>query len=451
MDPLLTGEQAVLGAILIDPRQLSRLDWLEPRDFYRPAHRALFSALRKLRDDGEPVLDAEGEVPLEWLTATAAEAGRHVRGITPSYPHTLIAACPRPANAPVYGRMVLEASIHRTVAEHAARLLAIAREDTGQREIDGTLAQADVLAAVLDDLSRRWGTQPRTQAPTPGTSQPPAPAVAPVPAAQLEDEQFLLALLVNRGGAIEEVFDWLRPQDFADPGHGQLYRCVGALHHRGEAIDPVTVLWEVQRRGLLADGTLTQQQPTPLLGDGAAGSAEWLGEQLLRSSLTRAAAGAALQIAAHADDQRLTPGQLIGHALHTLGPLDDVRARWSKDLSPAAQQPLADQAARVSAALARSPQGKPGNRRLPVARTDPMRPRAADPSASPRQPGPPRSRAPPQHRLPSHTTCRSPPALTDGVSMRTTPTDWTRLSAPTFCATCTTTSTSCSAPGPRPQ
>ncbi|MFI8456887.1 DnaB-like helicase N-terminal domain-containing protein [Kitasatospora sp. NPDC085464] len=358
MDPLLQGEQAVLGAVLLDPRQLGGLDWLEPRDFYRPGHQALFAALRKLRAEGHPALGAEGAVPLAWLTNSLAEAEQQVRGLTASYLHTLIAACPRPASAQLYGRMVLEGSIHRTVAEHATRLLAVAREDAGQHEVHGTAAQADVLAGVLDDLAKRWGTRPRATAPR----TPPLPAAIEPPAVvQTADEQFLLSLLVHQNGAIEEVFDWLRPQDFAVPGHGQLYRCLGALHHRGEPIDPVTALWEVQRRGLLTEGTLTEEQLTPVLRDGTAGSTEWLGEQLLRSSATRAAAGAALQIAAHAENWRLAPGQLIGHALHALGPLDEVRARWRMATSPSNRQrrPDVGEAARVQAALARSPTPAP--------------------------------------------------------------------------------------------
>ncbi|MFG2919062.1 DnaB-like helicase N-terminal domain-containing protein [Kitasatospora sp. NPDC048298] len=342
----------MLGAVLLDPRQLDRLGWLEPRDFYRPAHQALFGALRALGDAGHPALAAEGAVPLAWLNDSLAEAGRHVRGLTASYPHTLIAACPRPSNAPVYGRMVLEGSIHRTVAEHAARLLAVAAEGALQLEADATVAQADVLAGVLADLARRWGTQPRSQVPAMSP-----PAVAAPAAGQVEDERFLLALLVHQDGAIGEVFNWLRPGDFADPAHGHLYRCLGALHHRGEPIDPVTALWEVQRRGLLADGTFTEEHLAAVLGDGAAGSAEWLGEQLLRGSLNRTAVVAARQIAAQADDDRLAPGQLIGQALHALGPVDEVRERWRTASSPPGAQPLprSDQAVRVSAALARSP------------------------------------------------------------------------------------------------
>ncbi|TQF02015.1 helicase DnaB [Kitasatospora acidiphila] len=386
MDALLKGEQAVLGAVLLDPAQLDRLSWLTPADFYRPAHRALFAAMRTVRTNGLPALDAKGNVPLSWVTDILTEAGRHVRGLTASYPHTLIAACPRAQNAPVYGRMVLEGSIHRTVLEHAVRLEHVARTEADRQEVEGVLHQADVLTGVLGDLARRWGSEPR---PVPLAGAAASSKPSPVGPEETEEERFLLAVLVSQPGAMAEVYDWLRPGDFADAGHGQVYRCLGALHHRGEPIDNVTALWEVQRRGLLAGGTLSQDQLDDLFGGPGAGSAEWLGEQLLRSSLTRTAAGAALRIAAHADDQRLAPGQLIGHALHALDPLDDIRARWGKAGSPPQPQPLPDQSARVSAALTRSPQGRPSHRRLPAPQTDLKRPVRAAQSAPLRPHGSP--------------------------------------------------------------
>ncbi|MGW3333145.1 DnaB-like helicase N-terminal domain-containing protein [Streptomyces rubiginosohelvolus] len=129
MNPLLRAEQAVLGSVLLDPNQLTHLDWLAPDHFDRPVHRALFTALRKLRNDGHPAAAADGPVPLSWVTDSVVEVGRHVRGLTAVYAHTLVSACPRPEHAPVYGRMVLEGAIHRTVAEHAIRLHQAARAD----------------------------------------------------------------------------------------------------------------------------------------------------------------------------------------------------------------------------------------------------------------------------------------------------------------------------------
>ncbi|MEW1996996.1 DnaB-like helicase N-terminal domain-containing protein [Streptomyces coelicoflavus] len=375
MNPLLSAEQAVLGSVLLDPNQLSHLDWLAPDHFYRPVHQALFGALRKLRSDGHPAVGADGPVPLSWVTDAVDEAGLHVRGLTAVYAHTLTQACPRPEHAPVYGRMVLEGAIHRTVAQHAIRLHQVARADALQGEVEGALRSADVLAGVLTDLARHWGTNPRPVAPTA------APATAPTPPPVrtdhvAEDERFLLAVLAEQPRAMDEVVAWLRPGDFADPGHGQLYRCLGALHHRGEPIDRITLLWEAQRRGLLADGTLSGEQLTAICDSVGAGSAEWLGERVMRSSLTRTAAASARAVRVLAEDEALVPGRLINHALHALGPLDKVRTRWeTANGSPAPKAPTSAPSpdgpppARVHAALTRStPHPAPS----PPARTGPL-------------------------------------------------------------------------------
>ncbi|MFE9826708.1 DnaB-like helicase N-terminal domain-containing protein [Streptomyces sp. NPDC005791] len=358
MSPLLGAEQAVLGAVLLDPGQLSHLDWLAPDHFYRPVHQALFAALRKLRSDSHPAVGADGPVPLSWVTDAVKEAGLHVRGLTPVYPHVLIQACPRPEHAPVYGRMVLEGAIHRTVAQHAIRLHQVARADALQGEVDGALRSADVLTGVLTDLARRWGTEPRPVAPTSAPANGPA-VPPPIQADQVaEDERFLLAVLTEQPGAMEQVVAWLRPGDFADPAHGQLYRCLGALHHRGEPIDRITLLWEAQRRGLLADGTLSGKQVTAICDGVGAGSAEWLGDRVMRSSLTRTAAASARAVRALAEDEALVPGRLINYALHALGPLDEVRARWeTANGNPAPKPPASAPVpppARVHVALARS-------------------------------------------------------------------------------------------------
>lgn len=360
MNPLLGAEQAVLGSVLLDPGQLSHLDWLAPDHFYRPAHQALFAALRKLRGDGHSAL-TEKPVPLSWVTDAVGEASLHVRGLTAVYAHTLVSACPRTAHAPVYGRMVLEGAIHRSITEHAIRLHQAARADALQGEVEGALHHADVLTGVLSDLAQRWGTEPRPVAP----AAPPATAPVvppPVRADQVaEDERFLLAVLAEQPKAMDEVVGWLRPGDFADPAHGQLYRCLGALHHRGEPIDRITLLWEAQRRGLLAAGTLSSDQLSAICDGVGPGSAEWLGELVMRSSVTRTAATSARAIRALAENNTLAPGRLINHALHALGPLDEVRARWqAANGRPAptptapAPSPTGPPPAQVHAALARS-------------------------------------------------------------------------------------------------
>ncbi|MCG3039020.1 helicase DnaB [Streptomyces sp. S1A] len=357
MRPLVEAEQAVLGAVLLDPGQLPRLaGWLAPAHFSRPVHAALYAAMLKLRADRHPAAHAGAdEVPLSWVTDTVAEASRHVRGLTAAYPHTLAAACPRPGHAPAYGRMVLEGAIHRSVAEHAVRLHQAARADAVRGEAEESLHCARRLTGVLTDLGRRWGgVEPRATAlrgPSPAAPQPSLPSDERVVA----DERHLLGVLVERPARLDQVVAWLRPEDFAVPAHALLYRCVAALHHRGEPVDHLTVLWEAQHRGLLADGTVTAEQVRDICGSAAAGSAEYLAQQVARASVLRTAATSARAVQELADDESLSPGRLIGYALHALEPLAEAVRRWRQATGspepPVAARPFPD---RIVAARTRS-------------------------------------------------------------------------------------------------
>ncbi|MGW2087542.1 DnaB-like helicase N-terminal domain-containing protein [Streptomyces sp. NPDC001880] len=363
MTPLVHAEQAVLGAIFLEPGQLDRLSaWLRPEHFSRPAHTAIYAALLKLKADGHPAAatTAGAPVPLAWLTDTLQEATTRTRGLTASHLHTLVSACPRPDHAPVYGRMVLDGAIHRSVAKHAARLHQAALDDAQAGTVEETLHHAQVLTDVLADLARGWGAEARPVEP-PAAYTPRAERPQPVGEQLLADEEFLLGCLVSRPEQLLGLVRWLRPGDFADLGHQQIYRALGALHHRGEPIDQLTVLWESQRRGALADGTLDAERVRRICDPLVGGAAEHFGEQVIQASLVRTAAVAARQVGALADRDALAPGQLIGYALHALGPLDDVRRRLhlAQKVEPEPRQPASRPGAppppaRIDAARARS-------------------------------------------------------------------------------------------------
>ncbi|MFC8350390.1 DnaB-like helicase N-terminal domain-containing protein [Streptomyces sp. NPDC057280] len=377
MTPLVQAEQAVLGAVFLDPGQLDQLSpWLRPDHFYRPIHAALYAAMLKLHADGHPATSAKSgdPIPLSWVTDTVREAGTRTRGLTASYAHSLISACPRPTHAPVYGRMVLEGAIHRSVTQHAIRLHQAARADAVRGGVEETVHHAQVLSDVLADLSRRWGTESR---PVP----PPEPITSPAQQPQavdeqvLADEEFLLGCISARPQQLLDVVDWLRPGDFADIGHQQIYRALGALHHRSEPIDQLTVLWETQRRGALSDGTLNAERVLRICDPlSFSGVAEHFGEQVVQASLVRTAAAVARQVRALADDEALAPGRLISYALHALGPLDDVRSRLHRthEADPEPRRPTSrpgasPPAARIEAARARSRPTAPPAPSAPVA------------------------------------------------------------------------------------
>ncbi|MEU4200802.1 DnaB-like helicase N-terminal domain-containing protein [Streptomyces sp. NPDC026294] len=361
MTPLLQAEQAVLGAVLLEPRQLGRMSgWLRPEHFYRPAHSALYAAMLTLCADGHPVTKAppDAPVPLAWLNDIHHEASAHTRGVTAANVHSLVSQCPRPAHAPIYGRMVLEGATHRSVTQHAVRLHQSARADTARGSgVAQTLCHAQVLHDVLDDLARHWGADPR-RVQAPATPGPAVTAPKPVEEQVLAAEEFLLGALTTHSDQLPQMVGWLRTSDFADPGHQQIYRALGALQHRGEPVDELTVLWECQRRGALGDGSLDAERVRRICRVPFAGSAAYFGERVLDSSLLRTAAASARQVGALADDESLAPGQLISHALHALTPLDEVRRRRAAGPEPneATTQPSGvSPAARATAARARSP------------------------------------------------------------------------------------------------
>ncbi|MER6132146.1 DnaB-like helicase N-terminal domain-containing protein [Streptomyces sp. NPDC001815] len=394
MKPLVQAEQAVLGSVFLDPGQLDGLaPWLRPEHFSRPAHAALYAAMLKLRADGHPATAGKSgdPIPLSWVTDTVQEACTRTRGLTAPYAHSLISACPRTTHAPVYGRMVLEGAIHRSVTQHAIRLHQAARADAVRGGVEETVRHAQILSDVLADLAHRWGTEPRpVQPPVPNTSSSPQPQ--PVDEQVLADEEFLLGCISARPEQLLDVVGWLHPGDFADIGHQQIYRSLGALHHRGEPIDQLTVLWETQRRGALSDGTLDAERVLRICDPlSLSGVAEHFGGQVVQASLVRTAATSARQVRALADNESLAPGRLIGYALHALGPLDEVRRRLR---AASGAEPAPPRTGSLSAAT-------PPEARIDAARSR-SRPHATAAStpataATPRSPSPDR----PTRRSPS--------------------------------------------------
>ncbi|MFI2415691.1 DnaB-like helicase N-terminal domain-containing protein [Streptomyces sp. NPDC018947] len=76
---------------------------------------------------------------------------------------------------------------------------------------------------------------------------------------------------------------WLLPEDFTRPLHAGLWQCLTTLARRHEPVDPVTVLWEAQQRGLLDHG----HQPGEvlrLLAEPAGSVGHW-GERVLQRPL----------------------------------------------------------------------------------------------------------------------------------------------------------------------
>src|ERR671918_1896770 len=142
----LEAEEAVLGAILAAGQLLAEVAGvLKEADFYRPAHRAIWRAILRLADQGQPTdpvtvlgeLDDRGEL---------ADVGGG------PFLHTLIEAVPTVANAGHYARLVAETARRRRVIDLGIQLAHSDADPAVLAHLAGELADTRTAAAG----ERRW-------------------------------------------------------------------------------------------------------------------------------------------------------------------------------------------------------------------------------------------------------------------------------------------------------
>ncbi|UQS30283.1 replicative DNA helicase [Streptomyces fradiae] len=347
--PVHYAEQALLGALLLEPHRLQELRDLEPEQFADAAHRALFTALRATPppDAEEHARDATG------LTTVLTTARATMPTLTPGYPHQLIQACPWPRHLPAYARIVQGEHARRLLRAHATQLARAATDRALPDPVPEVIAQAHALAALLDRMTGRFashpGSMPRTPPPPPPSGEPPAEAV--------EEERMLLAGTTARPSELAEL-RWLMPADFLHPLHATLWTCLTTLAHRGADIDPVTLLWEAQHCGALHPGGTTAEDVLAIVSTPVGSPGFWAEKILRRSLLTRAQAVAA-RVISLADDPANTSHQLVVAGRRALIDLTAVTTRLHQAMPPA---PVPRARAVARAAPARPRAGPPASR-----------------------------------------------------------------------------------------
>ncbi|MGA5704528.1 DnaB-like helicase N-terminal domain-containing protein [Peterkaempfera bronchialis] len=323
LSPQLEAEQAVLGACLLAPSQLDSLrNWLEPRHFLRPAHGQFFAVmLAQLDEVPPPTTDDERR---DWALQALASGARTIPGFSASYGQSLISACPTAAHAAAYGRMVLETAVRRALEQHAHRLLAAAESGSVRTTVELTTT----LHGVIDQLTTAWGViDVRSKKPLPEPVAQVGLLSGRAAEAARDDERMLLACLIGSPARISEIASWLTRGDFLAQEHSAVYQALAALAHRGEPVDELTALWEVQRRGALAAGTTTVEEVRSLLAPDVPGDPDYWAERVLRAALLRASATSAGIVRAMALDASVSAGTLLGDSLRALEPADRLQQR----------------------------------------------------------------------------------------------------------------------------
>jgi replicative DNA helicase len=72
-----------------------------------------------------------------------------------------------------------------------------------------------------------------------------------IPPHNLDAEQSVLGAMLESQDAIANVVEILNPDDFYKPAHSEIYEAIMALFNRHEAIDAITVVEELSRRGTI--------------------------------------------------------------------------------------------------------------------------------------------------------------------------------------------------------
>src|SRR5438128_12590587 len=81
----------------------------------------------------------------------------------------------------------------------------------------------------------------------------PATPTAPIPPQNLDAEESVLGAMMLSPGAIGAVSEVLSAGDFYRESHAKIYRAALALYGKGEPVDAITLVDELDERGELED------------------------------------------------------------------------------------------------------------------------------------------------------------------------------------------------------
>lgn len=232
-------EQALLGSLLTDSRHIADVDYLLPRDFSGPEHRALYDAITTVHA-AEPALTG----------AEFAERVAYVHGQDAERLHELALSSPEPDHAPVYARMVQEAGFRRELADHAALLA----ESAASRD------QSPQLAAHLDSLSQtlrvhadRFGPVAELEYWTTFAADKVAPTQPPRDAETLARQDQILVDLMKHPELLNWDAEWMTADLFEEGPRRIVFETLQYVTSIGEPVDEIIIAWNVARQAAAHD------------------------------------------------------------------------------------------------------------------------------------------------------------------------------------------------------
>jgi len=140
----LEAEQAVLGALMLDPQKSSVVfEILRPEDFYRDNHKSVFLVIRDIFERGDPV-------DLVTVAESLRQAGRleSIGGIATI--SQIAGSVPSAANVEHYARIVAEKSLLRQLIKMAGYL-----EEKGYEASEEAFTLLEEAEKLILDISQR--------------------------------------------------------------------------------------------------------------------------------------------------------------------------------------------------------------------------------------------------------------------------------------------------------
>ncbi len=214
------AEEALLGALISDARQLAGIPDLEPGAFTSPDRRAVWAAISRLR---EIAPGASGPEFADLILATTDNTA-----ITSDYLTQLALSAPTPSAAAAYANLVTEAVLTRDLIAATAGERVPAGAETRTPEIQGGVSYASCLAAARSAISQDTG----------------APGPAPADERAVREERFLAGVITQ-----QSLTDWIRldPDILSAPGLCCIYQAALAADKLGEPADELILAWRAAR------------------------------------------------------------------------------------------------------------------------------------------------------------------------------------------------------------
>jgi replicative DNA helicase len=238
-----SAEQAVIGALLLEPARFSEVsEWLEPDDFDGLAERQAYEAIRDITASGTPATPSTVSELLQSSGATrpgSADAPFLV---------SCMQACPVASRAAVYGRMVLDTSIRRRVSIQVAGLRHRAEQAVTTTDLNMVFARVDRVRRDVERLHLREAKADQSFSPTPLRADDLPPAPRTVRRFDVAIERTAVLALVDQPLALSRVTRWLERSDFSDPDCRLVYGELEMMLRERKPIDPLTVAWRTSRR-----------------------------------------------------------------------------------------------------------------------------------------------------------------------------------------------------------